>query len=51
MELVSRKLGEVKSTKNENWNIRTFNLTTKIILIQNTEFEKGIIKMDFSKSM
>ncbi len=41
MEAVSSKLGKVKSTDNQNWDVRTFNFTTSIVLIQNTEFEKG----------
>ena len=38
---IHRKLGSVKSTSNENWNVSTFNLTTRIVMIQNTIFEQG----------
>ncbi len=38
---VQRKLGKVKSSANRGFNIRTFNLTTSVVLQQNTEFEQG----------
>ncbi|MGQ0542979.1 MAG: hypothetical protein ACT4O9_14175 [Blastocatellia bacterium] len=41
MNAVTRKLGKVKSTTNQNWNVKAFNLTTTIVMVQNTEFEQG----------
>ncbi len=41
MSAVSRKLGKVKSTANQDWNIKVFNLITSVVMVQNTEFEQG----------
>lgn len=38
---VSRKLGKVKKTEIQNWNVKSFNLTTQAVLIQKTVFEQG----------
>jgi hypothetical protein len=38
---VQRKLGKVTQTANAGFNVRTFNLTTTVILNQNTTFEQG----------
>lgn len=38
---VRRKLGKVTGTANAGFNIRTFNLTTSVVLNQNTTFEQG----------
>lgn len=38
---VQRKLGKVTGTVNAGFNIRSFNLTTTIVLNQNTTFEQG----------
>ncbi|MFN7140048.1 MAG: hypothetical protein ACK4UN_12005 [Limisphaerales bacterium] len=38
---VQRKLGKVTQTSNAGFNVRTFNLTTTIVLNQNTTFEQG----------
>ena len=41
MGAVQRKLGKVTQTSNVGFNVRTFNLTTMVILNQNTTFEQG----------
>ena len=38
---VRRKLGKVTQTSNVGFNIRTFNLTTTVVLNQSTKFEQG----------
>lgn len=38
---VQRKLGKVTQTSNAGFNVRTFNLTTTVVLSQNTSFESG----------
>ncbi len=38
---VHRKLGKVTQTANVNFNVRTFNLTTTVLLVQKTTFEHG----------
>ena len=38
---VQRKLGKVTQTSNAGFNIRTFNLTTTVVLNQSTTFEQG----------
>jgi len=41
MGAVQRKLGKVTQTANAGVNVRTFNLTTTVVLNQNTTFEQG----------
>jgi hypothetical protein len=41
MGAVQRKLGNVVSTANNGWQVRSFNLTTSVLLAQNTTFEHG----------
>ncbi|NBV24892.1 MAG: hypothetical protein EBS05_23605 [Proteobacteria bacterium] len=41
MEAVHRKLGKVTDTKNTGWRINTFNLTTTVLMQQQTTFERG----------
>jgi len=41
MGAIQRKLGKVTQTANAGFNVRTFNLTTTVILNQNTTFEQG----------
>jgi hypothetical protein len=41
MSAVQRKLGKVTQTSNAGFNVRTFNLTTTVVLNQNTTFEQG----------
>jgi hypothetical protein len=41
LQAVHRKLGLVKGTNNINWNVNTFNLETRVVLVQNTAFEQG----------
>ena len=36
-----RKLGKVTQTANAGFNVNTFNLTTRVVLNQNTTFEQG----------
>ena len=38
---VHRKLGKVTQTSNTGFNFRTYNLTTTVVLTQNTTFEQG----------
>jgi hypothetical protein len=38
---VHSKLGAVKNSTNQNWSVKSFNLTTYIEMIQDTEFESG----------
>jgi hypothetical protein len=45
---VHRKLGAVKSTNTVNWNVSTYNMTTRIVLVQNTEFEHGTAEEKFT---
>ena len=41
LEAVQRKLGKVTKTANAGFNVRTFNLTTTVVLTQTTTFEQG----------
>ncbi|HRI04331.1 MAG TPA: hypothetical protein PLL77_11365 [Pyrinomonadaceae bacterium] len=41
LQAVHIKLGKVKSTTTQTWRANTFNLTTSIVMLQNTEFEHG----------
>ena len=41
MGAVQRKLGKVTTTANVGFNVRTFNLTTTVVLQQKTTFEQG----------
>jgi len=41
MSAIQRKLGKVTQTSNAGFNVRTFNLTTTVVLNQNTTFEQG----------
>jgi hypothetical protein len=38
---VQRKLGKVTGTANAGFNVRSFNLTTTVVMTQNTTFEQG----------
>jgi hypothetical protein len=38
---IDRKLGRLKSSKETSWNVRTFNLRTTVVLVQESEFERG----------
>ncbi len=38
---VRRKLGKVKSSTTENWQVQNYNMTSSIVLVQATEFENG----------
>jgi hypothetical protein len=38
---IQRKLGKVKESTNAGFNVNTFNLTTRIVLNQQTTFEQG----------
>jgi len=42
MEAVHSKLGNMVSTENHNWNAKSFNLTTTMVLQQKTTFENGV---------
>ena len=48
LSAISRKLGTVKSKKIVNWHVNTRNLTTHVILVSETEFEKGTGTETFS---
>lgn len=41
MGALQRKLGHVVSTSNNGWQVRSFNLSTSVLLAQNTTFEHG----------
>jgi len=41
LSAVQRKLGKVTQTANAGFNVNTFNLTTRVVLNQNTTFEQG----------
>lgn len=38
---INRKLGHLQSTKEINWNVRTFNLTTMAVLVYQSTFADG----------
>ena len=38
---IERKLGRAKSSSTTNWNVRTFNLVTTVVLVEDTAFEQG----------
>jgi hypothetical protein len=38
---IDRKLGPAKSWTTKNWNVRTFNFVTTVVLVEDTAFEKG----------
>lgn len=48
---VHRKLGKVKDSTQVRFNQNTFNLTTTVVLIQNTTFERGSGTETFSFQM
>ena len=41
LNAVHTKLGKVKESTNQGWNVRQFNLTTGVTMTQETVFEKG----------
>ena len=41
LSAINKKLGTVKSSKIVNWRVNTFNMKTNVILVSETEFEKG----------
>jgi hypothetical protein len=38
---INRKLGKAKSSDLVNWNVRTDNFKTKVVLVEDTQFEQG----------
>jgi hypothetical protein len=38
---IERKLGKVRSSATVNWNVKTFNFATTVVLVAETKFEKG----------
>jgi hypothetical protein len=38
---VQRKLGKAMSSSTKTWNVKTFNFETKVVLVVQTEFERG----------
>lgn len=38
---MGRKLGKVKSSSLKNWSVTTYNLTTRVVLVEDTQFAKG----------
>ncbi|MGH8020949.1 MAG: hypothetical protein ACREIA_22235 [Opitutaceae bacterium] len=38
---IDRKLGPAKSWSTTNWNVRTFNFVTTVVLVEDTTFERG----------
>ena len=51
MGAVLRKLGKVTQTTNVSFNVRTVNLTTTVVLSQNTTFEQGAGSETFTFQM
>jgi hypothetical protein len=45
---IDRKLGHLKSSKETNWNVQTFNLRTTVVLVQESEFERGTATETFT---
>lgn len=41
LTVVHNKLGRVTETKNMSWNVQTFNSQSRVVLVQDTKFEKG----------
>lgn len=41
LEAIRRKLGAVKNTQAVNWKVNTKNFRTYVMIVQETEFEKG----------
>jgi hypothetical protein len=41
MQAVQQKLGKSVSSSNVNWNIKSFNGNTTVVMVQQTKFEKG----------
>lgn len=48
---VRRKFGKMTRTANEGFNVRTFNLTTTIVLTRTTTFEQGTGTETFTYEM
>jgi len=48
---VHRKLGKVTQTASAGFNVRTYNLTTTVVLTQTTTFEQGTGKERFTFQM
>jgi hypothetical protein len=38
---INRKLGQLKSSKEINWNVKTYNLRTTVVLVYESKFEYG----------
>jgi len=38
---IERKLGKVKSSSTKKWNTNSFNFVTRVVLVVDTQFEKG----------
>jgi hypothetical protein len=38
---IDRKLGPAKSFSTTNWNVRTFNFVTTVVLVESTSFDRG----------
>ena len=45
---INRKLGTVKSSRIVNWRVNILNLTTYVVLVSETEFERGTATETFS---
>jgi hypothetical protein len=41
LSAVHRKLGTVKISNTKTWNVATFNMTTRIMMVQDTDFDQG----------
>lgn len=48
MGAVHRKLGRVVSTKTTDWSVRNVNLQTSVVLLQETQFERGTGRETFT---
>ena len=48
MNAVHRKLGKVMKTSTVNWSVKSHNLKTMVVLVQQTQFERGTGTEEFT---
>lgn len=48
MDAIHRKLGHVLKSTTVNWSVRNFNLKTSVVLVQETQFERGTATETFT---
>jgi hypothetical protein len=39
---IDNKLGKVKSSSTKTWNVKTYNFVTTVVLVVDTQFERGV---------